>query len=155
MPTIPQNSRDVFEMAMGMERIGKDFYDALASVSEDAQVRDFCLVAARDEMNHLGVFRKMRDVWVVKNKPKPLYPEREAALATLAKTRIQPDPEAVRKVAMGGSLKDALAMAIDMEQDAIHFYGQMLAQLPDATEAISGIVAQEKHHLSTLQQLAH
>ena len=43
----------------------------------------------------------------------------------MARGRIQPDAVAVHKVAIGGCLKDALKMAMQMEQDAINFYQEL------------------------------
>jgi len=148
-----KNSNDVFEMAMGMERIGKDFYDALAAASDNAQVRDFCATAARDEATHLAAFRKMRDEWARSDKASRVPPEAPEALAALAKSRIQPDPAAIRKVAIGGSLKDALAMAMQMEQDSINFYKELLAPLPGSAKVIRGIMAEEEKHLRGLRAL--
>jgi len=57
-------------------------------------------------------------------------------------------------VAVGGNLKDALRMAIKMEQDAVGFYTELSARLPDSAAAIQGIVAEEKKHLVGLRMLA-
>jgi rubrerythrin len=153
MMATAKNSNDVFEMAMGMERIGKGFYDTLASASDNAQVRDFCATAARDEAAHLAAFRKMRDEWARSAKSSRVPPEAAEALAALAKSHIQPDPAAVHKVAIGGSLKDALAMAMQMEQDSINFYEELLAPLPGSAEVIGRIMDEEAKHLRGLRAL--
>jgi rubrerythrin len=150
---IPTNASDVFEMAVGMERIGKDFYEALALGSDKVVVRDFCLKAARDEANHLAAFRQMRDLWAMSVKRNRVAPEVADALAAVAKGRIQPRAAAVRKVAMGGSLKDALDMAMRMEQDSIDFYQELSARLPDSADVIQRIVEEEEKHLGGLRQL--
>ena len=148
------SGNEVFEMAMGMERIGKDFYEALALGCDNSQVRAFCVTTARQEAGHLEAFRKMRDQWVKSVPSRPVPPEGADGLASLAKGRIQPDPAAVHKVAIGGNLKDALNMAIQMEQDAVSFYQELAARLPDSAKAIQLIVEEEKRHLSGLRSLA-
>jgi rubrerythrin len=153
MMATAKNSNDVFEMAMGMERIGKDFSDALAVARDDARVRDFCARAAGDEAGHLAAFRQMRDEWARSAKSSRVPPEAAEALAALAKSHIQPDPAAVKKVAIRGSLKDALAMAMQMEQDSINFYRELLAPLPISAKVIRGIMAEEEKHLRRLRAL--
>jgi rubrerythrin len=148
------SGNEVFEMAMGMERTGKDFYEALALGCDNSQVRAFCVATARQEAEHLAAFRKMRDQRAKSAPSHPVPPESAEALASLAKGRIQPDPAAVRKVAIGGNLKDALRMAMQMEQDAVSFYGELAARLPDSAKAIQLIVEEEKKHLIGLRSLA-
>lgn len=145
---------DVFIMAIGMEQIGKDFYEALSLGSNDAKVRDFCLRAANEEAAHLAAFKQMYKQYANSALASRTSPETAAALASLAKGCIQPDPLAVRKVAIGGHLNDALAMALQMEHDSIHFYRSLLAQLPQFAQAIAKIVEEEQRHLTRLQSLA-
>jgi rubrerythrin len=57
-------------------------------------------------------------------------------------------------LAIGGKLKDALEMAMRMEQDAIDFYQEILTGLFGSGELIGGIVEAEKGHLSSLCELA-
>jgi len=148
------SGNEVFEMAMGMERTGKDFYEALALGCDNSQVRAFCVATARQEAEHLDAFRKMRDQRAKSVPSHPVPPESAEALASLARGRIQPDPAAVRKVAVGGNLKDALRMAMQMEQDAVSFYGELAARLPESAKAIQLIVEEEKKHLIGLRSLA-
>ena len=145
---------EVFEMAMRMEQIGKDFYEALALGCDDAEVCAFCQKTAKQEATHLVTFRQMRDRWARSAGTRPVMPESTEALAAIVRDRVQPDPAAVHKVAVGGNLKDALRMAIKMEQDAVGFYTELSARLPDSAAAIQGIVAEEKKHLVGLRMLA-
>ena len=147
---------EVFEMAMRMEQIGKDFYEALALGCDDAEVCAFCQKTAKQEATHLVAFRQMRDRWARSARPQSwrVMPESTEALAAIVRDRVQPDPAAVHKVAVGGNLKDALRMAIKMEQDAVGFYTELSARLPDSAAAIQGIVAEEKKHLVGLRMLA-
>jgi rubrerythrin len=144
---------EVFEMAMGMERVGKDFYEALALGCDNAQVTAFCTYAAREEGRHLATFTQMRDRWAGAARPSHVTPEAAEALTGLAKGRIQPDPAAVHKVAVGGNLKGAIHLAMQMEQDAINFYQALSVHLPGSAKAIEGIVSEEKNHLSRLRAM--
>ena len=150
---------DVFAVAMQMEEIGKDFYQALALGCDDARVRSFCLHAARDEARHWAAFQQMRSQWRESAGRAPPWgtstcAEAADSLAALARKQIVPDPQAVQRAAMGGSLADALALAIQMEQDSIRFYDGLVAVLPASADALSGIAAEERRHLGTLRLLA-
>jgi len=145
--------KEVFEMAMGMERVGKDFYEALGLGCDNTQVKAFCIYAAREEGRHLATFTQMRDRWAGPARPGYVTPETAEALTRLAKGRIQPDPTAVHKVAIGGNLKGAIHLAMQMEQDAINFYQSLSVHLPDSAKALEGIIGEEKNHLSTLRAM--
>ena len=153
MPT-ELTGEDVFVMAMAMEQIGKNFYEALAVGSDDAGVRQFCLRAARDEAQHCATFQRLHDGWAAARGARPLPPETREALAAMVKGAVQPDPQAVQKVAVGGSRHDALAMAAQMERDAIRFYQGLAQRLPDLAGALRPIVAQENQHLAQILALA-
>ena len=146
--------QDVFAVAMRMEEIGKDFYEALALGCDDPRVRTFCLQAARDELRHLDAFRQMQAQWRQSGGAAALAAETAVWLAALAKKQVQPDPQAVRQTAIGGSLPDALALAIQMERDAVRFYEGLVARLPASANALRRIAEEERRHLAGLRLLA-
>ena len=121
---------EVLEMAMAMERIGRDFYVALAMSCDNEDVRAFCLRAAKEEKGHEAAFLEIQKEWTAATKAGRVSAEAATELGYLAKGRIQPNPGAVRKVAVGGKLEDALALAMKMEQGAIDFYQEIGARVP-------------------------
>jgi rubrerythrin len=149
-----RSSQDVFEMAIQMEQVGKNFYAALALGSDDPKVRVLCAKLAKDEEAHLIVFQNLRKQWEKITPAAPATGEKAYALAELVKAQVQPDTQEVTKVAMGGNLADALNMAIQMEKDAINFYQGLIANLPDSASAIQTIVDQERNHLVRLKSMA-
>jgi len=151
--TLIQNSQDVFEMALRMEKIGKDFYEALATASDDEAVRQFCAKAAADEAKHYETFCWMREHLKRRGTKAALDAVRAHRLECLVKEQIQPDAAAVQKVALGGCLKDALAMAIAMEQDAVKFYQGLLGVRPELAEPLKAIIEEENGHLRDLLTL--
>lgn len=151
--TTATTASDIFEMAAGMERIGKDFYEALAGCCDNSKVREFCLRAAVEETNHLAAFHVLRDRWRQSAATRPVSPDEAAALAAVAKQHIQPDPQSVHAVAVGGSLPNALNLAIGMEQDSVRFYQGLLSVCPDSAQVIRSIIAEENKHLGSLRLL--
>jgi rubrerythrin len=148
-----KSAEEVFAAAMAMERVGKEFYAALAMASDRAEVREFCRFAAAAEARHFSAFRQMRDAWLGGRRAMPLAPETAEKLRALVKANIQPEPQEVRKVGMQGSLKDALDMAIRMEKDSIAFYQGILTHLPDLGAQIRPIIIEENSHLRDLEAL--
>ena len=71
-----------------------------------------------------------------------------------AKTRAQPDPAAVQKVAVKGTLDAAIEMALGMKRGSIEFYQQLLAEMPNLREPLARIIAEGKTHVSGLMELA-
>jgi len=153
MTTVASGS-EVFEMAIAMERIGRDFYVALAMSSDNEDVRAFCLRAAQDEKGHEAAFQEMYKLWAAGVKAKRVSAEDALTLGYLAKGHIQPDARAVRKVALGGKLDDALALAMKLEQGSIDFYTEISARVPASAEVIQKIVSMEQGHLARLRRLA-
>ena len=151
--TTARSAQDVFQMAIDMEQVGRDFYVALAMGSDNTSVRTFCARLAKEEEAHLATFKNLRSKWekaVAASRPGAQAAE---ALAELVKSQVQPDPREVQKVAIGGKLADAVAMAIQMEQDSINFYQGMIANLPDSAQAIQAIIEQERKHLVGLKSV--
>ena len=141
-------------MAIQMEQVGRDFYVALASGSDNPKVRELCAMLARAEDAHLAVFQNLRKKWAKTSTPAaPVAEGRAYELAKLVKSHVQPDTQAVTKVAMGGNLTDGLNMAIQMEKDSISFYQGLIANLPDSAPAIQTIVDQERKHLVALRSM--
>lgn len=142
---------EVFEVAMEMEQVGGDFYKALARGSDDVEVRKFCAQTAKEEEAHYKTFQRLRELESQENKlsDKALF-----ELQQLGRSIVQPSPTAVQQVAIGGSIKDALEMAMNMEKNSIRFYQVLLDHQPNLAEAMKRIIQEEQSHLAKLQKLA-
>ena len=75
-------------------------------------------------------------------------------LQQLGKSIVQPSPSAVKQVAIGGSLKDALEMAINMEKNSIRFYQVLSNNQPEIAETIKQVIKEEQSHLAKFQTFA-
>jgi rubrerythrin len=145
---------EVCVMAMEMEQVGRDFYAALSGGSDDQKVRTFCALTSIEESKHYEVFRQMRDDFAQAGHLHTVTPQTQEELRKLVSERVQPSVAAVQKVALGGSLADALEMAMQMERDSILFYQALADRLPGVAKALGQIIKEEAKHLSTLRILA-
>ncbi len=143
----------IFTVAMQMEQSSKDFYEALAQSSDMPEVHDFCVRAAGEEGRHWSIFGQLQERWEVLHPSAPSDPQTVQALLDLARQHIQPKPEDVHKVAINGTLEDAISMAGQIEQDSIDFYEKILALLPGQADSLRGIIAQERKHLRKVHAL--
>jgi rubrerythrin len=153
MVTVTSGS-EVIEMAIAMERVGQQFYAALAMASESEAIRAFCRTAAIEERAHEETFRRIMKEWTAAARGRGMSPEQAEALTAMVKGRVQPSPSKVAKVAIGGTPQEALRLAISMEQGAIDFYAEMAARLPSDAPMIQRIVDEEMRHLAALRALA-
>ena len=145
---------EVLQLAVAMEQTGLDFYQALASACDDDAVASLCRRLAKEEEKHRLTFRKMLENVLGPGQGVRMTEEQMRAALRLAKSQTLPETAKVREVALSGKLKDALALAIGMEQDAILFYGRMRAFVPGADAALAAIIEEEKGHLRALTALA-
>ena len=147
--------QDVLKMAMDMEETGRLFYEALADGTDDARAADLFRMLATAEVSHHATFKKMYDSLQAGRSSVRWSDARANEFHRLVKENIQPTPQAVREVALGGDLNAAIALARTMEQDAIRFYTQMVDVVaPESVDTVKAIVKSEESHLRDLVAFA-
>jgi rubrerythrin len=140
------------QAAVQMEQIGKDFYDALAGASADPQVRELSHKLAVEEANHARIFERIRSDLARKGQTVLLGDEQVAQARQTLMREVLPDAEAIRHVAEKGNAHEMLAMAIQMEKDAIRFYGALPRPLAETAE-VKAVIREEQTHLRLLSAL--
>jgi rubrerythrin len=150
--TQPNSGDQALQAAVQMEQIGKDFYDALAGASADPQVRDLSRKLAIEEANHARIFQRIRSDLARKGQTVLLGDEQIAQQRQAMMREILPDAKAIRQVAEKGTAQEVLAMAIQMEKDAIRFYSALPRSLAE-TAAVQTVIREEQTHLRLLSAL--
>ncbi len=146
---------DVLKMAMDMEETGRLFYEALADGTDDPRAVDLFRMLATAEVSHHATFKKMYESLLAGRSSVRWSDTRANEFHRLVKENIQPTPADVRKVAMGGDLTAAIALARKMEQDAIRFYTQMIDAVDaESVDTVKAIVKSEESHLRDLVAFA-
>lgn len=143
----------VLQMALQMEEIGRDFYEAFASSTSDPKVRQLCLKLAIAEQNHHKTFQMMRSELARQGRTILLSDEQYAEYRQKAKQAVIPHPAIVHRMAMEGDVSALFNMAIKMEQDSIEFYSSFLYSVPDRS-TLETIIREEQEHLRILQVYA-
>jgi rubrerythrin len=143
---------EVLAMAVDLEEMGQTFYRSLAQGCGDRKVAALCVRLAEAEARHAAVFRTMRKRLPPGSRKRLLTDEQASRAHAMVKEFVVPKPDLVHEVGMGGQLSQALAMAIQMEQDSVRFYEGILRDVhPDESAAVDEIIEQEKAHLRSLK----
>jgi rubrerythrin len=146
---------DVLSMALDMERTGRIFFEALAGGTENSQAASLFGKLAKAEAVHYAKFKQISDALRAGQASVHCTAAQANELHQLISENIQPSPQEVRNVAMGGNMADAVAMARRMESDAIDFYTSMLDVVDsDSAEMVRHIIKSEHSHLKDLVALA-
>ena len=153
------NPREVFEMAVQIERNGKRFYHEAANTVKDDRLRgEFALLSTMEE-NHQTLFQDLLQQVAMDAFGAQWYdPEGEAALylQTFISGQIfdlerSAPPELVGPNA---DLKAILEWAIEREGDSILFYTGLKQRIPSGPDKakIDIIINEEMGHVALLNQ---
>jgi len=142
---------NALQIAMQMERLGQTFYHSLAQGSGDAKMTAFAAKLAEDEKGHLWKFEKMYHSLPIEKCGPKMSDDQIIAAAGKYYKLILPDADEVRKIASSGDMVKALAMAMQMEADAIAYYESMTPVSSEDAAVLKAIVNEEKRHLAMLR----
>ncbi|HAU37290.1 MAG TPA: hypothetical protein DCX07_06185 [Phycisphaerales bacterium] len=141
---------EVLEMALAMERLGRDFYGSLAGACGRTEMCKLFRRLANQETDHEKLFLQYRAEWARSGGAAGLTEAQKTRAAAMVRASLIPAPEKVKQVALGGNLRAALEMAVQMERDAIRFYTELIEVVPLAGGTVGKIVREERAHLRDL-----
>jgi len=140
---------EVVQMAIRMEELGRDFYEALGGATRDPRVFQLCHRLAAEEDKHREIFRRLHSALATQGQSVMLPDEQAAAARRRLRQHVLPTSETIRQVACGGNVIEALNMAVRMEAEAVRFYTRLAENLPPGN-AINALIAEERTHLRLL-----
>ena len=146
------NARDVFEMALQLERNGAAFYKKAAENVMGASYKKLLTDLSAMEVGHEKIFSSMMDGLTGGEKESAVFdPQGEAIayLRALADTRVFFE----KKIDVS-SLKEIFISAIGAEKDSIVFYLGMKDMVPEKAgkSRIDAIIREEMGHIETLSR---
>lgn len=148
---------ELLEVALGIEKNGAAFYQALADKTKNKDAKAIYAYLAGEEKKHLNTFQGMLDS-VGKYQPPENYPgEYMLYLKSLVDNTVFTDLAAAQREAEKTSSEtEALGIGIQAEKDSILFYLEMqnLVSPPDG-KVVSTIIDEERDHLRQLSELKH
>jgi rubrerythrin len=146
---------ELLEIALGIERNGAAFYQALADKTKNKNAKAIYEHLASEERKHLNTFQGMLNTLGQYQPPESHAEEYMLYLKSLVDSSVFSNvTEAQQKAEKISGEIEALDTGIQAEKDSILFYTEMLnfVRQPDHKVVIN-IIDEEKAHLRQLSQL--
>jgi rubrerythrin len=146
---------EMIEVALGIEKNGAAFYQALAEKTKAQGTRVTYEHLADEEIKHLKTFQAMLET-VGKYQPPQDYAEDYGRyLKSLVDSSVFTSvSQAQQKAAQTASPTEAIDIGIQAEKDSILFYTEMQNLVkPADSPLITRIIGEERDHLNQLLQL--
>jgi rubrerythrin len=146
---------ELLEIAMGIERNGMAFYEAMADRTERREVKDVYTHLAGEEKKHLDTFQRMSDSLGQVKPSETFGDEYMLYLKSLVDSILFSNvTEARQKAARVSNEVEALDTGIQAEKDSILFYTELQSQVREQDrEVILTVLDEEKDHLRQLSEL--
>ncbi len=149
-------ARELYDIALGIERNGVAYYDSLAQLASDQSLNDAYRQLANMERHHIKVFQTLQS----KTGGGPVVPEDEedeyrGYLQALIDSSVFTNDQVARDLARrAAGPAEALQLALGAEKDSILFYSAMKSLVPQRDRAaVDGIIREERMHLRDLTTL--
>jgi rubrerythrin len=148
---------EMLDIAVGIERNGVMYYESLAQLASDAELKAVYAGLAGMERHHIDVFQNLRVGTSGGGAIVPPESEEEYAtyLRALVDSSVFTNDEVAREMARKASgPAEALQLALGAEKDSILFYTEMRDLVPQRDRgAVDKIIREERKHVSELSEL--
>jgi rubrerythrin len=146
---------ELLEIAMGIERNGMAFYQALADKTGKRDVKDIYTYLAGEEKKHLDTFQGMSDSLGQAKLPETYTEEYMLYLKSLVDSAVFSNvTEARQKANKVSNEVEALDTGIRAEKDSILFYTELQHLVRERDrKVVLKILDEEKNHLRQLSEL--
>ena len=140
---------DIAKLAINMESRGMAFYNSAARLTDDPEIKQVFHKLAEEEKEHREVFTRLFAGVTGENK---MFSQATAGyLKVVLSTSLFPEKtDSMERVK---TVKDALAVGIQAEKDAILLYHELYqnTENPETKEVLSKLLEEEKMHLVDLR----
>ncbi|MGD9116391.1 MAG: ferritin family protein [Dehalococcoidia bacterium] len=146
---------ELVEIAIGIEKNGAAFYQALADRTRNDQTRAIYEHLAEEEIKHQNTFQNMLKTVGEYQPPSDYAEDYRLYLKSLVDSSVFTDTAHAQQIAARvNSEAEALDIGIRAEKDSILFYTEMKDIVkPVDQKVILNIINQEREHLAQLTQL--
>jgi rubrerythrin len=145
--TRAEESMDILDYAMKMEKDGEDYYREQEAKVKDPNAARFLGILAREEVRHYEIFRQLKQG--VKS---PLAGTFTADVRTLFQ-EMKAKGESFRDT--DGRIVDVLKHALEIEDRSVRYYREKRQEAADpaTVEVLGSILAEENRHYSIIGDL--
>ena len=159
------NADEIFDVAINIERKGKEFYEKLAQQVDNPKSKEIFIYLAEQEKEHESFFRQLKEKILGKKEFNTLYDywedqEKQEYLSYIAKSEIFPYMEKESVVTSLDNIKKILAYAIIVEKETILFYREILdaihekaPQMMEEKASLLALINEERKHVIQLNEM--
>jgi rubrerythrin len=146
---------EIVEMAREIERIGATFYAEALEQAESVAVREVFALLWEEEQAHAEAFGRLREALGEGDEAVQMDPEHAEYVRDLYRSRVFPDPEAVREYF--SEIRDeasAIRLALRFERDTVLLFHEMKGSVTDKAKALlDEMINEERQHVRRLNEL--
>ncbi|MGM0599358.1 MAG: ferritin-like domain-containing protein [Candidatus Rifleibacteriota bacterium] len=159
MTSFNYNADEIIELAIQIEKNGRDYFLAMAEKTDNPKVREVFNYLVNEEESHLGIFKEIRAKLAQKEPEMEIAdeyktPEMYNYVKAMFDGRVFPDMKSHREVtAEIKTDEQAIYHAISFEKDTVLFFNEILNLLGEDDEnrpLIEELIRQEKIHIARL-----
>lgn len=145
------NLKDIFELALLLERRGFEYYSELERRASNQRVKDMFHRLAEDEKEHAHQFTRILEMQEEPGNTHHITSESTAYITALQGHSLMGKADTVEKVPDDPRL--AIAIGIQSEKDSILMYHELFETLPPGKERdmVGRLLREEKMHLVELR----
>lgn len=139
---------DFFDIAMGIEKEGEDFYKSLAqSCTGNEGIKNIFAMLANDERKHYNLFKKMKENNPVDFQSSDVFDNAKEVFASFRKQ--------FDKVCCDTSQLDLYKKALELEKKSYDYYLEKLDEFTDTVHMgiIRKVANEEKKHVLLLENI--
>jgi rubrerythrin len=142
----------IVQIAVQMEQLGQDFYEALAGVTTDPDLASICQSLALAESRHREYFSQVRGELAAQGRTALLDDAVVAEARGVLKEVVVPDRGQMLQALSAGRVVDLVDCAAKMERNSISYYRGLGEHLSEK-EVVLTILEEELDHLRSLERL--
>jgi rubrerythrin len=162
MTSVNYNAAELMELAIQIEKNGKNYFLAMAAKTENEKVREIFNYLANEEQSHLENFVAIRNKIEQSEEETPIAdeyatPEMYEYVKAMFDGRIFPNLKSHEELTKEIKTDEqAVYHAISFEKDTVLFFSEILRMLGENSEnkpLIEELIRQEKIHIARLHTL--
>ncbi len=148
------SSAEIFDLAKAVEKGGQAFYQAIASTTSSAELRELFTHLAGEEVKHFRTFERLAREYPELEVDAEEWGQTSAYIQATSDSRFFVGED--KALALARTVHDplkALEIAIAFEKDTLLFFYELLNVTPTkGREAAKAIIEEEKRHVQLLSQ---
>jgi rubrerythrin len=148
------SGNELVEIALGIERNGFAFYQAMADTTKDDSARTVFTFLAKEEKKHELIFSKLGASLPTLKSPESYPGEQMLYLKSLVDSLVFQNLKQIKQGKLAAKEIEAITIGIQAEKDSILFYTEVENMVKESDRpVVAQVINEEKGHLKQLSAL--